>query len=1314
MKVFDNCSNKNNHNSTPDNNKKICSIDNSNIFFNSTCNIDKFDLSNKLWKQLSLNGDISIPDTKPLIKDIDSINTKVEIISQKVLKAPSIMKKRDFEGLRGGQRIIKIHGLFCFSVNYIALLKEEEMYIFQDKIPFSVAIDLPLKDSNQEDMINFEYVISSCIEDIHVNSIMDKTLNLTTTFILLANKSFSKDNLCIDENYFKDFNTNCKDSIPCLNCNEESQIVFKGIFSQDKIEDVSKDEDIKYFKRFESIEVLDLPKCNPNIIKILSITTNIKILCQRVVKTPILDENLENKQVTGFALFIHFILSQNIKYSSNTSCETIHYAIFNFPSSLYITLRDTTLISDKFKISYYIDDIYACILNERQIFINTSILFDAKLINCKSRPNNVLTFRGKEDNKIAIVEFYIDDGKLKIISTGDVSNADFSIKEYFSLQLDEISINKITSLNKKLKYKSVVHGNENADSFRKTLNNKDIKEGDIINLLCRERQKISISNYQGQEEYHPKYFSQNFKISSNGLEPNDPNILPNVITFKGEEDKDITIIRFNKDTLTLIVDSSGLISNQNFSQEVYFSFEIKDAFNVSKIKSQVMGNEDCDNFRNILNNQSFSYGDILTLEYKENNRVNITNYNENPNYNPSGMSEEYEITAEGLKPIKSTNITIKGALDKKIALISFNKDTSSLIVDSFGTIANPNFLNKYYFSFELTEPNGTQKYKSIINGNENANNFKIDLNGKTFNNNDIINLTYRERQRVSISNYQGQYEYNPQYFSESYKIIDNELSPNTIDILPNVITFKGNNDREITIIRFNKDKASLIVDSSGLEANLDFSTEVYLSLEITDAFNISKIKNEVMGNQDADDFKTALTDYEFVYGDILTLSYKENNKVIITNYEGTSNYNPSGISESYEITIEGLKPIKSINNNIIIIYGLFDAKFATINFDNNKFMVTSTGNQLVSNYEGMNVLKFTIKDKNFNNKKAMFIRGNDNATNLVNAVNDIDFEIGDILRFKAIVSISLSIDNYKGDDKYWVTWGSFDFNLRITSNGLRPANFNYLKNTIILYRRFGEPKTVFFINFEINSLKLFATSSGGRINNIVFSGREYFKLILKSSTGTTKLNLTQLGTPNAINFIDAIDEQSFSYGDILRLFCREPNSMAVTNFNDKSEYNQPFYSERYRISPNGLEPLSNTILENIITFKGDYYDRFTESTIIEVMCIIRFDVTEKILIVDSSGLKLKENPRYNEYFSVTLKKSSSTRPIRYSVSGNEDSDRFRNNFDTRSFEFGDVLTLTYVDNTNVEIAKFNGQDIYNPTGLESSYTITSSGLTLNP
>ena len=381
-KDYDNCVYK----KTPDNNKSICPIDNSSIFFNSNCNVDNFDLSTKFWKQLSLNGDIAIEHNKPLIKEIDSINAKVEIIHQKVLKAPTIMEDEDFEELTGGRRIIKVYGLICFSINYVALLKEEEVYILNDKIPFATTIDLPEKDNEDNDMIDFEYIVSACIEDIHINSIIDRNINLTATFILSAAKSFNKDEFCIAENYINDSSMNCKDVNQCINCDDINQIVFKGIFPQDKIEDILEDDEDeykKYRKRFNSIEILDLPKRNPNIIKILSVTTDIKILCQRVSKTPMIDKtNLENKKFTGTILLINFMLYQNIKYSSNTSCESIHFAKFEIPGSVYITVPNTTLTSDKFKISYYIDDIYACILNERQIFKSVSVIFHAKPLRC--------------------------------------------------------------------------------------------------------------------------------------------------------------------------------------------------------------------------------------------------------------------------------------------------------------------------------------------------------------------------------------------------------------------------------------------------------------------------------------------------------------------------------------------------------------------------------------------------------------------------------------------------------------------------------------------------------------------------------------------------------------------------------------------------------------------------------------------------------------------------------------------------------------------------------------------------------------------
>ena len=1295
--------------------ENLCIYNTINEIFKTKCNIDNFDLSERLWTQITVDGTIFTPLNIESIKEIDSINAKVKILQKKLLKAPSALKNRDFEGLKGGERLIKVEGLICFSINYIPFSSssDEKIHTIHDTMPFSTVIDLPSRDSNGRDTLDFLYTISACIEDIRLNSIVDRTLNLTVILIISAFMSFNKEDFCISEEYLKNLNISCEDEKTCKSCNDENEVLIKGVFPQEKIENILNiKQSVRYRKRLISTDVLKLTDYNPNIIKILSFNFNIKILCQRVIKTPfVLGKNLENKKLTGFMLLIDYIIEHNIIYSASTSCESIHSATFDNIDSFYITVPDTTNLTDKFKISYYVDDVYVCILNDREIFKSISILFHANPIYCKNKPINTIIFNGQDDKELVSIDIYTNSNLFKVNSTSEIANLTFSEKYYFSFQ--------VTDSNENQKYLSTVNGDENADNFELSLNNKSFEEGDLINLTYRERNRVIISNYNDEEEfnakyftdsnseevYNPKYFSESYRITSEGLEANNPIIFNNIITFKGKDDIEVAIVRFNVSNKTLIVDSSGLEANTEFSDEVYFSLEVKDSTDILKFKSEVYGNDDADNFKNDLNKKPFALNDILTLNYKESKRVLISNYEGEDEYDPEGISESYEITINGLKPVRTgldeNVITFKGKDDNNIAIINFNSDQKILVVQSTNIIANSDFQGKPYFSFELTNSNGIQKQKVTVNGNQNANHFMNTLNNVRFEDEDLINLSYRERNKVIVSNYEEQNQYNPKYFSESYRITLEGLEPNNPSILNNVITFKGKNNIEVAIVRFNTDNRTLIVGSSGLQSNIDFLNNIYFSFQIKDAFNTEKIKSTVLGNEDADNFIVNLNDFNFNFGDILTLEYKENSRVNITNYEGKENYNPGGYSESYQITTNGLKKLTNIRENYIVINGsdnfLGSVKFSQIDFVNNQLIVSSTGKPLVTMFSS-NCFQLIIKDSNFKTKNSLYVNGQDNAENFKNIFNNYPFNIGDIIRFRYITLVNILVANYLGHVKY--TGPKYTSSFQITPNGLRPVNVDFLKNTIILNRT-NEPKEVVIINFTKKELKLFVNPSGGRINNSNFKNKEYFRFTLKKINGLIIQNEFINGNQNAINFSTALDEQTFSYGDILRLKYRETSMVIITNFNNQDKYNPKFYSERYNITANGLELLNNKILQNIITFKGKNNNK---------IAILRFDATERIFIADSSGMKPDESLGSEQYFLIILKESDNSVKLTSMVTANENADNFSNTFDEKSFNFGNILTLQYRENIKIEITNLEGQEIYNPSDNQESYLITENGL----
>ena len=147
---------------------------------------------------------------------------------------------------------------------------------------------------------------------------------------------------------------------------------------------------------------------------------------------------------------------------------------------------------------------------------------------------------------------------------------------------------------------------------------------------------------------------------------------------------------------------------------------------------------------------------------------------------------------------------------------------------------------------------------------------------------------------------------------EMYKI-----ESSTITITPasrledNIIKFLGGGDYEIARIMFDTSKKILKVISTGIQANIAFSNEEYFSFVLLDSKGNIKAQSEVLGKDNANEFSMLLNDIEFEYLDEILLTYEEKGRVLISNINNQSLYNPKyNSNEFYLINKEELTVIE--------------------------------------------------------------------------------------------------------------------------------------------------------------------------------------------------------------------------------------------------------------------------------------------------------------------------------------------------------------------------------------------------------------------
>ena len=148
------------------------------------------------WIQMNVPETLNIPEQKPDMEQINSVNITVDIIRAEVIKVPisPVDKNGEYipnlEGKVSTGRKLIIEGQLCQKVVYTANELEQPVHSAHFYMPFSSYIVVPNKiefnANNIVDSLNVDFQVNACIEDVAVKMLDERNLLKQVTLLLYA------------------------------------------------------------------------------------------------------------------------------------------------------------------------------------------------------------------------------------------------------------------------------------------------------------------------------------------------------------------------------------------------------------------------------------------------------------------------------------------------------------------------------------------------------------------------------------------------------------------------------------------------------------------------------------------------------------------------------------------------------------------------------------------------------------------------------------------------------------------------------------------------------------------------------------------------------------------------------------------------------------------------------------------------------------------------------------------------------------------------------------------------------------------------
>lgn len=139
-------------------------------------------------------------------------------------------------------------------------------------------------------------------------------------------------------------------------------------------------------------KIVDIPTQKPSMEGIVSVSSCVEIISQRIIKTPVVIgytnqagvvipgneiPNAECTFLTGRKLVIEGVITQKVVYTSLAPSQALHSATFLIPFSTFIIVEGNRALSEEFRIYPYLEDVYVSMLSDRTVFSNNTLFIKA-------------------------------------------------------------------------------------------------------------------------------------------------------------------------------------------------------------------------------------------------------------------------------------------------------------------------------------------------------------------------------------------------------------------------------------------------------------------------------------------------------------------------------------------------------------------------------------------------------------------------------------------------------------------------------------------------------------------------------------------------------------------------------------------------------------------------------------------------------------------------------------------------------------------------------------------------------------------------
>ena len=920
---------------------------------------------------------------------------------------------------------------------------------------------------------------------------------------------------------------------------------------------------------------------------------------------------------------------------------------------------------------------------------------------------NIIVFKDSNNQEIGSIGFDIFDKKFKVQSNQNKIDLKYSREQYFSL---EVFNSKFCFVQEHIK----INGDEDLKKLVQKLNGEFLNYDYVFLFKYIENPKIEINNYPIKgETYLLTEKEENFKLTLNGLKKH-IKMLKNFMHF--EVNGLLASIGFDKESKRLIAKSTGIIENNPNPINNICKVEIYTNNNLISV-SDLEFNKTSDEFAKKLDNIDFEYyKTYVKITYYETPNVlkiydYLSNNGEQTETNiPNFQNKKFMITPFGILPNGLENIIIvNNNNNQEIVKIVFNIEDKKIFVTSTNNISDIALGNQEYFILDLKDSNGKRKIKKEIKGLEGGIDLQKLFLNQPFEFDDIVSLVCLKSNKIMITNFPNSSTpiYIPIYKKVNFKIKRDLLE--ILNLFENTIILNDENNEEMVRIDFEISTLKLEISSTNKKAPKKYLADIYFEFKLINDIEVyGYVGSNILGNEDATKLRSDLNKKSFNFNNLVELNYKENDKVIVENFPITNNkYNPKFSATYFNITPNGLENFDSnLLNNSIVFKNINNLKLGEIFFDiyNKKFKVQFNLEKIDLNYSEEQYFSLEI----FNNKfgfiqEHISIKGNEDLEKLDRGLNNESLDFNYAIFFKYIENPKIEIINYPNQANKHVLTNKCE-NFKLTLNGLKSYpkmldNFMYFEHNELL-------STIGF-NKEREVL---VVKSTGLITNQLNPRNFICKVEVYNDNTLIKSSNLEFNK-NANDFEKQLNNLKFEYykTEIQITYYETSNILKIYNYHNnngrQTEISLPnFQIKKFIITSFGIIPYG---LKNIIIVENKNNQEMLN-------IVFENNVNVKSLFIRATENVSNLNLGSIEYFSLEIKNSFNVRKIFDQINGNENALNFQNNLNNTNFEFGDVLTLKYNDNSKIKITNFpnSTNPIYTPKNSEESFIITQNGFVL--